>query len=104
MLKDRAGVERGGDVNEAGDRLSGYEQELAARIEAKAAQPVADYGSADHMAELGGGDWKLSTVPAFTEAAHIALHETSDQPSDRDGETEETKKNPQPSGQRALKL
>jgi len=45
------------------------------------------------MAELGGGDWKLSTVPAFTEAAHIALHETSDQPSNREGETGETKKN-----------
>src|SRR5438270_2970010 len=80
VLKDRAGVERGGDVKEAAGRLSGYEKELAARIEAKAAQPAADYGSADYMAELGGGDWKLSTVPAFTEAAHIALHETRTNP------------------------
>ena len=103
VLKDRAAVERGGGVQEAGGRLSGYEKELAARIEAKAAQPAADYGSADYRAELGG-DWKISTVPAFTEAAHIASPETSDQPSDRDGETEETKKNPLPSGQCGLKL
>jgi hypothetical protein len=103
VLKDRENVERGGDVSAAGDRLSGYEKELAEKAEAKAAQPVADYGSGDYMAELGG-DWKISTVPAFTEAAQIASHETIDQPSDREGESDETKKNIRPPGQGTLKL
>jgi hypothetical protein len=100
ILKGREGGE--GTMAEKTERLSGYEQEFAQQIQAHAAQPVADYGSGEYMAELGG-EWKLSTVPAFTEAASFAKEATG-QPSDRDSETDETKPSLRPASQGAFKL
>jgi len=69
----------GGATAEKQERLQGYEQEFAQKVAARqqemgttataAAGAVPDYGSADYMAELGGGEYELSTVPAFTDAA-----------------------------------
>ena len=64
--------------------------------ETRAAQPVADYGSADYMAELGG-DYQISTVPAFTEAANVTPQPTKD--ADTQGEIDETTNVPRPFGQ-----
>jgi hypothetical protein len=104
-LKDKVLQDRdsgAGTAAEKTQRLSGYEQEFQQQIEARAAQTVADYSSGDYMADLGG-EYQLSTVPAFTRAA-IASHETIEQPSGNEGKTEETKKTPQPFGGGALKL
>jgi hypothetical protein len=66
ILKDRESGE--GTPEEMQQRLSGYEKEFQEKVEARASQPVTDYGSADYMAELGD-EYTLSTVPAFTRAA-----------------------------------
>ncbi len=100
ILRDRESGQ--GTTAEKTKRLSGYEQEFREKIEARAAQPVAEYGAGDYMAELG--DLKPSTVPAFTAAAQIASHETNEQPPDREGESGETKKTQRPPGLGALKL
>jgi hypothetical protein len=69
ILQDReSGQERPED---ASMRLSGYEQEYHDKIEARAQQAPADYGSADYMAE-----YALSAVPAFNAAANPASRET----------------------------
>jgi hypothetical protein len=102
-LKDKILQDRdsgGGTTAEKTQRLSGYEQEFQQQIEARAAQPVADYGGGDYMAELGG-EYQLSTVPAFTRAAQ----QPGEQMDERtESETAETKNAPRPTGQGALKL
>lgn len=76
VLNDQNG---GGTTAEKQERLQGYEQEFAEKVTARqqamgttatgSGTAVPDYGSADYMTELGGGEYALSTVPAFTDAA-----------------------------------
>jgi hypothetical protein len=75
VLNDRQEAERGGDINAANDRLSGYEKEFQKDLDTTrteiAAKPPADIAasySTDYMA-VYGDDYTISTVPAFTKAA-----------------------------------
>lgn len=91
ILQDRDG--QGATADKAA-KLTTYEQEFKDKIEARAAQTLPDYG---------GDEFQLSSVPAFTDAA-FASHETIDQPADREGEREDSKKTLRPAGSGALKL
>ena len=81
ILQDRESGQ--GTPEEAGTRLSGYEQEFHDRIEAQAQQAPADFGSADYMAGYG-----LSAVPAFTAAAAPVSRETIGKLNDDDSGTQ----------------
>jgi len=112
VLKDRESGE--GTPEEKRQRLSGYEKEFADKIAARqeemgatatggANDPVPDYGSADYMAELGG-EYTISTVPAFTRAAQGGDQTLTAERRDTDNETPQTQNTPRPGGQGALKL
>jgi hypothetical protein len=77
-------------------RMDGYEKEFADKVEAKAAGPVVDYGSAD--------DYSLSAVPAFTAAADPVSRETKRELTEDDSGTQDAKKPPQPFGGGGMKL
>lgn len=79
-------------------KLDGYEKEFAAKVEAKAAQPVTDYGTAD--------DYTLSAVPAFTAAADPVSPKPIRKLTDDDTgtQTADIKKPPQPFGGGGMKL
>jgi hypothetical protein len=81
ILQDRESGQ--GTPEEAGMRLSGYEQEYHDKIEARAQQAPADFGSADYMA-----DYALSAVPAFTAAAAPVSRETIGKLTDDDSGTQ----------------
>jgi hypothetical protein len=112
VLKDRESGE--GTPEEKRQRLSGYEKEFADKIAARqqamgaaatggANDPVPDYGSADYMAELGG-EYTISTVPAFTRAAQGGDQTLTTERRDTENETPQTQNTPRPAGQGALKL
>jgi hypothetical protein len=107
VLIDRQEAERGGDVNAAKERLSGYEREFQNNLEnkpaviaAKAPADLAASYSTDYMAAYGD-EYTISTVPAFTKAAD------GQTPADRkDTETDnpQTQNAPRPVGQIAPKI
>jgi hypothetical protein len=92
ILQDRESGQ--GTPEEASVRLSGYEQEYHDRIEARAQQAPADFGSADYMADYG----VPSAVPAFTAAAANVKPATPRDPIEEDtgSSTAEIKKPSQP--------
>jgi hypothetical protein len=96
ILADRQNPQ--GSPQESAQRLDGYEKEFADKVEARAAQPVTDYGSAD--------DYALSAVPAFTAAAAPVSREAIRKFGDQDTgtQTAEIKKPPQPFGGGAQKF
>ena len=102
VLQDRQDTERGGDINTANGKLSADEQEFAEKVEARAQQAPADYGSSDYMAAFGD-DYQISTVPAFTKAAQPDQQEDAAR-SETESASADIKKAPQPSGQGAPKL
>jgi hypothetical protein len=92
-LKDKIIADRQsgqGTPQEQAAKLDGYEKEFAEQVQARAAAPVTDYGSADNF--------DLSAVPAFTAAASPVSHETIRQLTDDDAgtQTADNKKPPQP--------
>lgn len=99
-LKDKIIADREsgqGTPQEQAAKLDGYEKEFAEQVQAKAAAPVTDYGSADNF--------DLSAVPAFTAAASPVSHETIRKLTDDDAGTQTTdyKKPPQPFGGGGMK-
>lgn len=101
VIKDRESGE--GTPAEKQQRMSGYEREfadkIAARQEAMQAaatghnDPATDYGSADYMAELGG-EYTISTVPAFARAAQGGDQTQTAERKDTDNETPQTQNTP----------
>jgi hypothetical protein len=103
---------------ESAQRLDGYENEFADKVQERTPQPVTDYGSGDYVNALGD-DTQISAVPAFTGAAAAVSREAIRKPGDEDtgsataelkqeairaeGEAG-NKKPPQPFGQGAPKL
>ncbi|PYX81396.1 MAG: hypothetical protein DMG70_19635 [Acidobacteria bacterium] len=81
ILQDRESGQ--GTTEEASRKLSGYEQEYHDRIEARAQQAPADFGSGDYMA-----DYVPSTVPAFNAAANPVSHEAIRKLTDDDSGTQ----------------
>lgn len=111
VLHDRESGE--GTPEEKRLRLSGYEHEFAEKVAdrqqemsaaATGVSAVPDYGSADYMAELGG-DYKISTKPAFDAAAVLAT-DTTKPPTETETEsaTVESKRPSMPLGQSRPKL
>src|SRR5262249_44051200 len=100
VLQDRQDAERGGDITAANDKLTSDEREFAAQVEARAAQAPTDYASSDYMADYGD-DYQMSTVPAFTRAAHQTGPQTDKV---TETETEQTRAEPQPFTQNPPKL
>jgi hypothetical protein len=99
-LKDKIIADREsgqGTPQEQAAKLDGYEKEFAEQVQAKAAAPVTDYGSADNF--------DLSAVPAFSLAASPVSHETIRQLTDDDAgtQTADIKKPPQPFGGGGMK-
>lgn len=107
VLKNRESGE--GTPEEKRQLLSGYEKEFADKVAVRqaemgtsAASPgaVPDYGSADYMAELGG-EYQVSTVPAFTSAAGGGVQTVIAERKDTEDETPQTSNTPRAG---ALKL
>lgn len=99
-LKDK--IERDGEGTMTEQRLTGYEKELADKIEARAKGPPVDYGSADYMAV---DNWRISSAPAFAAAAEPVSRETIGKLTEDDhrAETENKKKPAQPVGSGGMK-
>jgi hypothetical protein len=99
-LKDK--VEQDGEGTMTEQRLTGYEKELADKIEARAKEPPADYGSADYMAV---DNWRISSAPAFTAAAKPVSRETIGKLTEDNNRSEptDTKKPLQPVGGTGMK-
>jgi hypothetical protein len=99
ILKDRESGQ--GPPQEAAKRMDGYEKEFAEKVQARAGQPVVDYGSADYMSE-----YQLSSAPAFNNAAGNAMPVSTSRPKEDEGDANsaEAKKAPPPPGRGGLKL
>lgn len=93
ILSDRA--ERI-ETDEAGRRLTGYEQEYRDKLEKRAADAPADHGSADYMADY---DVPSSVLP-FTQAAADVAPEP---PKRQETDMTETKLTPRPVGPSTFK-
>ena len=92
ILKDRENGQ--GTPEQASQKLDGYESEFHDKVEARAQQAPADFGSADYMADYG----VPSAVPAFNAAAGNVKPATPRNPGEDDSgtATAEIKKPSQP--------